>query len=349
LNLDTLAKNIEDAAGADRFSGVVMVTCDGKVALEVAFGLADRGLRVPVTCSTRFGVASLSKTFTAVAVARYVDRGTIRFDAPACELLPAPLRPLHLKPTVTLHHLLCHTSGLADYFDEERLGAAAYGLTWEDVPCYRVRRPVDFLPLFADKPPLAEPGARFAYCNAGYILLGLVLEVLAGEPFADVIQREVFDPAGMADCAYLAIDHPHANLATGYIPPITGDGAWTSNIYSIPPIGAPDGGALCTARDVDRFLEALLNGTLLGKRTLHEVLRAQAEEAGTVYSYGYGLWVRTQQTPVQRLLMGEDPGFSARAATYENSGVRAVVLANISEAAAPIMRQIDAIVLAPHS
>src|SRR5205823_5458146 len=130
-------------------------------------------------------------------------------------------------------------------------------------PSYRARRPADFLPLFATLPALREPGGAFSYTNAGYILLGLVLEVITGWPFATVIQDEIFEPAGMIDAGYFPMDEPHPRVAIGYIPPVQEGRPWTSNIFSIPAVGGSDGGAYCTARDLDRFVSVVLTGDLL--------------------------------------------------------------------------------------
>jgi CubicO group peptidase (beta-lactamase class C family) len=346
MDVEVLARTLVSDSAADRFSGVVLLQRDGETLLEVAHGQEHRSSATPVTVRTRFGVASLSKTFTAVAIARLVERGVVRFDSPLIELLPLSILPVQFSPHVTLHHLLCHRSGIADYFDEERLGAAAYELIWETVPCYRIRRPSDFLPLFVHRPAIAEPGTPFAYCNAGYILLGLVLESLLGLSFGEVIQREVFNPAGMIDSGYLATDEPHPNLATGYIPSDADGQRWRSNVFAIPPVGAPDGGAMCTARDVDRYLDALAGGRLLGAEVLATLLSPHAPRGDTAAAYGYGVWLVQSGPSWRMLLQGEDPGFSARGTIYPDSAIRATVLCNISESSGRVLRQITSLLSA---
>ena len=193
VDIERLAQHLEAETAGGRFSGVVSVTSGGETLFERAFGLADRAGGLPMTLRTRLGVASVGKAFTAVAIARLVERGALSFDTRVVDVLPLPLRPRSLAPTITLHHLLAHTSGLADYFDEERLGTDAYARTWETFPSYRARRPADYLPLFAGLPPQQEPGGAFSYCNAGYILLGLVIEVVTGLPYPTAIREHVFD------------------------------------------------------------------------------------------------------------------------------------------------------------
>lgn len=229
--------------GSD-LSGVARVVGAAGVEFEGCYGLADRAAGLPVRPTTRFGLASLTKMFTAVtAVAVTPD-----LAAPVVSLLPAGRRPVTLRPDVTVHHLLTHTSGIADYAEEEGPDAVDYGTLWTDRPCYRMERPADFLPLFGDRPPYTPPGRRFRYSNAGYVLLGLVIEELTGLPYADAVGRHVSAPAGMAASGFFRLDDPPADVAVGYLP------SGRTNVHSIPVVGGADGGAFSTAPDLDRFL-----------------------------------------------------------------------------------------------
>ncbi len=153
--------------------------------------------------------------FTATAIGRLVDAGTLSFDSPLVVCLPAELRPRDLDERVTIHHLLTHTSGLSDYSGEV-ISSEAYGELWAETPSYAFRQPSDFLPLFADKPRHADPGATVSYCNAGFVHLALVAEVATSLPFAEIVAREVFAPAGMSDSGYFALDEVHPRTAVGY-------------------------------------------------------------------------------------------------------------------------------------
>ena len=164
-------------------SGCCLVTRGGETLFEACWGYADRAAGLRNTQATRFGLASLTKMFTAVTVVGLVRDGRLDFETPIVDVLPAHLRPRTLDPAVTVHHLLCHTSGIADYAEEDEDSPAYledYGALWRDRPSYAVERPADFLPLFADLPPTDAPGQVFQYCNAGFILLGLVIEEIGG-------------------------------------------------------------------------------------------------------------------------------------------------------------------------
>ncbi len=133
----------------------VLVTEDGLTLLEACFGDADRANRVPITPATRFGLASVTKMFTAVAVVDLVAQGRLDLDTHVVDVLPPERRPSTLLPEVTVHHLLSHTSGIADYFEEEPPDGseeADYADLWVDRPCYSIQRPAG-LPAPLRRPP----------------------------------------------------------------------------------------------------------------------------------------------------------------------------------------------------
>ena len=164
------------------FSGVALAWSDGEPVFEFAGGLAHRGLGVPVTLDSRFAVASITKMPTAITALRLVDRGLVRLDQPVVDILAEDLRPAALTPEHRLHHLLSHTSGLTNYHDDDDTTWASWLSCWDRIPTYHARRPADVLPLFADLPARAAPGAEYRYCDANFILVGLVIEAVTGRP-----------------------------------------------------------------------------------------------------------------------------------------------------------------------
>lgn len=270
-------------------SGRVLLTQGGATAFEGSYGLADRANGVPVTAATRFGLASVTKMFTAVAVADLVREGRLGFDDRAVDLLPPQRRPSTLREDVTLHHLLTHTSGIADYCEEDETSPAHladYGSLWEERPSYRMLRPADFLPLFGDLAPYRPPG-RWQYSNAGYILLGLVIEEVTRRAYADVVQERVFDRAEMTASGFFRLDEARPDVSVGYLPRPSSHDRWRSNIYRVPVIGGPDGGAFSTTGDLDVFLTRYADGTLLGP--MRETVLGRHADIGGGYASGYGV------------------------------------------------------------
>ena len=325
LRLESLAHTLSSWGESRDLSGAVLLTRGGERVLETCVGYADRAHRIPVTPATRFGIASVTKMFTACAVVSLVRDGLVAFEIPVVDVLPVDRRPSTLLPTVTVHHLLCHTSGIADYAEEDEDSAgyvAEYAELWRDRPSYSVTRPADFLPLFGELPPYRPPGERFQYSNAGFVVLGLVIEELTGQAYPDVVQQRVFDPAGMSSSGFFRLDEAVPDVAVGYVPGEAGS-PWRSNVYSIPVIGAPDGGAICTARDLDRFLRAYADGTLLGP--LRDVVLTRYADAGDDRGEGYGVHLYPDGRYGHG---GGDPGVEALVYRWPEEDVHLVVLVN---------------------
>lgn len=195
----SLTEHLDRAADDGDFSGTVLVTAGEETLLHACHGIANRAAGVPVMRRTRFGVASLSKMFTAVAVLAALDDAGVGVDERVVDLLPEWRRPRTLDPGVTVHHLLTHTSGIGDYAEEdENLPGYVpdYAALWRELPNYRMRRPDDFLPLYSGLPAVSTPGEAYHYCNAGFVLLGALLEELTGEEFSEAVAARVLRPAG---------------------------------------------------------------------------------------------------------------------------------------------------------
>ena len=330
------------------FSGIVHVVGDDDEApLTIVRGLADRSADLPIHPGTRFGTASTAKMLTGLTIARLVDRGDVRYEDRLVDLVSEELRPRDLDPAVSLHHLLTHTSGIADYFDET--GDALFEALWEEVPATRIRRPRDLLPLFRDRPRIAEPGAVVQYNDGAYVLLGIAIEEMTGRPYPDVVRAEVFEPLGMSSSGFWALDAIEADLAVGYLPP---DPArrldWRSNVYAIPAMGQPDGGAQCTAADLVRALDGLAGRGEVGAAFLTPATRARviaraAEDQVGPAAWGYGVKHIGNGSSARFGHSGDDPGFSARAWVYRATGERVVVLSNVTDGAAEATRKVDAV------
>jgi CubicO group peptidase (beta-lactamase class C family) len=306
-------------------SGSCLVTRGGETLFAASWGFADIAERVPNSPLTRFGLASLTKMFTAVVVATLVRDGRLAFETPVVDVLPANLRPRTLASAVSVHHLLCHTSGIADYAEEDESSPGYvedYAALWVDRPSYLVERPADFLPLFADLPAYRPPGALFQYSNAGYVLLGLVIEQIAGSSYPEAVQERVFEPAGMTASGFFRLDEAVPNVATGYLSLASRDLPRRTNIYSVPVVGGADGGAMSTTGDVDRFLRAYADGTLLGDLT-DVMLRPHADASDGVFE-GYGVHL----FPERWGHGGDDPGVAVTAYRWPDDDLHVVVLCN---------------------
>jgi CubicO group peptidase (beta-lactamase class C family) len=327
-------------AAADLFSGVVLIGRPGETLFSGAYGLASRRWRVPVSMSTRFDIASVTKLFTSVAALQLVDEGRLALDQPVTGVVD--LAGTTISPAVTLRHLLTHTSGIADDADEE--AGEDYAALWVDRPCYSVVETRDFLPQFAHKPPVFAPGTGCRYCNVGYVLAGLAVEAVTGSGFREHVGRAVFARAGMAASGFFDRREAAPDVAEGW-DPVGDNGGWTQNIFSYPPIGSPDGGAHVTAADLMRFGQAVRAGDLLSPTSTELFLTPQVlhhERDDHAVWYGLGLEFVVGPGGVVRSFYKEgiNAGASAILRHYPADGIDVVVLSNAEDGAWEPIREI---------
>ena len=313
---------MERVAGANVFSGVVLLAKDDSVIFSKGYGDADRERRLPNQTDTRFALVSISKMFAAVAVAQLVEQGKLSFDDPLSKYLPN-FRNREAVEKVRVKHLLSHTSGIPDYLRICR----------RVQPCpEHPRRLDDYLTqveLAQADTLMFEPGTRWAYNNAGYVLLGKIVEIVSGRPYPDYVREHVFRPSGMRDTDFFQPDSIPGRLAYRYEKEFTDEGVRFREAGSaLTEVGGPEGGAYGTAEDLLRFALALRSGKLLGPEYVR-LLTSPKPELGSP-SYGYGISLE----PAEGIIGhgGIWAGASNGLDMFLHSGHTAVVLSNYSYA-----------------
>lgn len=316
--IDQIEKKIKE----EKFSGVVYARNQNDVILESASGFANRAEEIENNIHTSFGIASGCKLFTAVAICQLVEKGLLSFQSKIGDCFKVPFP--NFDNNITVHQLLTHTSGIEDYFDEETM--EDYEDLWMKKPSYTMNEPKDFLPLFQDGEMKFTPGERFHYNNAAYIILGLIVEQLSEQSFTDYVSSNIFERSGMNDSGYFPQDALPKNTAKGYID--FKDGTWKTNVYSIPRVGGPDGGAYITAPDMINFWESLINGKLISKPIVFNLLTPHVHVKDNTY-YGYGVWIDKKENEVTKYhVMGYDPGVSFHSAYYPSTDVMIAIPSN---------------------
>jgi CubicO group peptidase (beta-lactamase class C family) len=319
---------LDERATQGLFSGVVLVRSGDETLFEHSAGLAHRGHRVLVKPNTRFQVASVTKMITAATALRLVERGALSLHKPLTGFLPPEFRPISLDDRHTLHHLLSHTSGLANYHDDDDDTWASFTSAWDRVPVYHARGPRDLLPLFGELPSTDDPGG-FEYGDANFVLIGILIEWITGKSFAAVATEEVLIPAAMTGSAFNQLDVEPEDMATAYLATDEPPTAWRSNIYSVPAGGMPDGGMTTTAHDLDRFLTALRSGTVVNPETFSLVLTPHGFDEDSPEAYGYGMELVVVDGRVTIYgHSGADPGVSAMVSHYVEGETTVIVLCN---------------------
>jgi CubicO group peptidase (beta-lactamase class C family) len=246
LSVDSLAKTGD-------FSGVVLVARGGVPQFERAYGMADREAGRANDLETAFNLGSINKFFTAIAIRQLAAAGKLNLDSSLARVW-ADYPNRDVAKRVTIRQILEHRSGI-----QGNIFGAPSGRTRHDVLTLN-----DYFQLFKDQPLAFEPGTQQQYSNAGYIVLGLLVERLSGVSYYDYVRTHIFVPAGMTRTASWKVDSLPANTAIGY----TNEGR---NTDLLPGRGSSAGGGYSTAHDLLRLLTALRE---------HKI--ANAPEAGMV-------------------------------------------------------------------
>ena len=307
----------------DKFSGAVLIAKDGKVLWQKAYGNADREAKVANTLETRFRLGSMNKMFTSVAIAQLVQQGKLKYTDTLAQVMPDyPNQEVAKK--ITIDNLLTHTSGLGDFFGAE------FDQKRESLHDLK-----DYLPLFSAKPLQFEPGKGWAYSNAGFLVLGLIVEKVSGQNYYDYVKQHIYDVAGMKSSGSFPITQKVPNLAIGYTHE-EGDGPFKPNTNTLPWRGSSAGGGDSTVGDLLRFDQALRNNKLVNAELTRTIITGKVSPprfpANAKYGYGFG----DKNSGGDRIVghNGGAPGMNAQLDIHWNTGYTVVVLANLDPPAA---------------
>ncbi len=253
-----LSASLDSLARSGEFSGVVVLARGGAPVFERAYGDADRAAHRPNRLDTGFNLGSINKVFTATAIRQLAAAGKLDLDSTLATYW-RDYPNADLARRVTIREILDMRSGIGgDIF------AAPPGGTRHDVRDNR-----DYLPLFVREPLEFEPGTQQKYSNAGYVVLGLLIERVSGERYYEYVRRHIYEPAGMTRTAAFPVDSLPPNTALGYTRADTAGNTvagapWHLNTELLPGRGSSAGGGYSTAQDLLRFLAAVHAGRIPG-------------------------------------------------------------------------------------
>ncbi len=311
------------------FRGNIYVVQGNKVLLENVTGYADLPNKIPNTLETKFASASAGKVFVAVAILQLIEQEQIKFDDTLGMLLDIPLNDI--DKDVTVKQLLNHTSGVPDYFDESVMGE--YEELWINYPNYKIRHNNDLLPLFINKPMMYPKGEKFQYNNSGYVLLAMIIEKVTGMYFDQYLKAHIFDICGMKSTGYYELDKLPSKCANSYIY-CADTNDYRTNIFSVDAKGTGAGGAFITVKDIIRFWTNLLEGNLISKALVADMISKQSGDGVDLKEgyYGYGMWII--DNPSGRdfaYFQGCDPGVSFISEYNPNNGIISVLVSNYGD------------------
>jgi CubicO group peptidase (beta-lactamase class C family) len=326
---------VDQAAADDSFSGAVLLAKDGKPIFERAVGFANKETKASNNTDTRFNLGSIDKSFTSIAIAQLAQQGKLRFTDTVAKYLPDyPNKAVAEK--VTIHQLLTHTSGLGDYLGSESLG--------------QLKSLREILPLFANAPLLFEAGTKLQYSNAGYVVLGLVIEKISGISYYEYVSSHIFKPAGMDRTGSFERDQKLPDLAVGYTrmgPDGPQTGPRRPNTSTLAGKGSSAGGGYSTVEDLLRFANALSSNKLLSPEYAEIVFTGGGPQKAPGPGRGYGFMQGVMNGVRVIGNGGGGPGVNAMFRTYVGRGYTVVVLSNYDPPAAQhIAAKIDELLMA---
>ena len=284
-----------------------------------ARGMADRDAGLALQVDHQFRIGSITKTFTAVVALQLVEEGKLGLDDPVTVHIPG----FPWGGVVTVRQLLGHTSGIPDY-------QSVHGFNdWQRTDRHRRWTADQLVGLVAEQKLAFAPGARFAYSNTNYALLGQVIQAATGIPWAAQVRRRILDPLGMTRTFIPSVETVPGGVIPGYLD-TDGDGR-TENVGggSWPALeteGEALGNIVSTVEDLLRFDLALFRGELLDPAPLDMMVTADRE-----YGLGVQHWQPTTDTRAVGH-SGSEPGFGANMSYLPDHDVAIVVLTNDSNA-----------------
>ncbi|HOD43564.1 MAG TPA: serine hydrolase domain-containing protein [Anaerolineaceae bacterium] len=317
-SMQVLVDQIEKAARETDFSGVISIYQAESPLYEQSFGFRDIQNRLPNLPGTRFGIASGTKFFTALGIGRLINEGLLQLETQVGELSPDYVG--FINPRATIRHLLTHTSGIYDYYDEET--EQDFDRFFVSIPWYRLETPTDYWPLFQGQTPKFQMGERYSYSNGGYIFLGMLIEKITGQIFRDFMQEQIFQIAHMPQTGFYALNNLPANTALGYL-----EDRETTNIYNLPIRGGGDGGLFTTAEDLRSFWQHLFANRILSPELTAIFLQTHYQFDDKT-GYGCGVYKRLDGSLFA--IVGGDAGVGFDSRYLVNQQIIISILSNIT-------------------
>jgi len=304
---DQLHKVVEKYHNEGFYNGTILIADSTGTLLKEAYGMADFDANKPLDISSTFYMASVSKQFTTMAIMLLKEEGKLTFDDTLSTYFPS-FPPW--AETVTLRHLLTHTSGIPDYYG---LGAAAPGFTNSDV--VNVVERIDSLNF--------APGDQYEYSNTAYVLLSSIVQQISGKGFNEFMQKNVFEPTGMTSTvAYDETMPERTNPCKGF------DAEGNEDDY--PYFTTGGGGLYSNVEDMYKWHQALQSYQLVSQATMSEAYSPMTLNDGSISWYGFG-WMLNEKNPDRVLHTGTLTSFRTYLERNLDNGQVIIMLNNVGK------------------
>ena len=305
------------------FSGVILAADFGKITYHKAFGYRDYAAGKVMDRRDIFELASISKTFTAMAVMMLQKEGKLQYDDPLSAYIDLPY------PGITIRHLLNHTSGLPDY-------QAIMDKYWDKSRVAGNEDNIEYLRKYAPAA-LFRPGEKYEYSNTGYMLLASVVEKASGQDFIDFCRGRIFRPLrmGKTDIRTLAEKAARKDFALGHVwvadkqRYVRADSFPASNYAIWLGKRKGPGRVSSTARDLLKWDQALYGNQILSQQDIRKAFEPAKLNNDSLSNYGFG-WM-LEAVPGLGITVwhsGDNPGYRTRLMRYTGARKTLVVLNN---------------------
>ena len=295
------------------FQGSLAVVLSGTVIASRSFGLANLEHEVPNSSFTKYRIGSVTKHMVATAILMLQDRGQLEVTDLVADYIPdLP----HAWSEIRIHHLLNHTAGLANLTDLPGWRARVSSPS-------SLRQEAEW---YWETSLLFEPGQKFRYSNAGYVLACLIVEQVSGLAYEVFLRTEVFDRTRLTETGFSKRDHDVPNMASGYF--------LDDEQLTLAPsfFGAVGGNTYSTVGDMIKWGNALRDGGLLSETSYVSLTTPEerADSAGNPNTYAYGLFVRDMAGTKVLSHGGWVPGFNAFLLVAPEKELCVVVMSNVT-------------------
>ena len=319
------------------FTGVISISAPDNILYQEAFGYRNRAEELPNKPDTAFAIASGTKLFTALSICKLIDGGLLSLENRICDLIPHDLK--FINKEITVFHLLTHTSGIGDYIDEETSSDYFDILRlYDNRPVHKWDSLAYYLPMFNELPQKFSPGERFGYSNAGFVLLGLVVEGVSKLVYQKYVNENIIIPLALSHTGFFRMNNLPGNTALGYLFNEARNEHETNTLY-MPIIGGSDGGIFTCASDIVKVWQALFSNRIFSASmvehffTPHVVINEKE-------SCGLGVFIRHDGDKEAYYSVGGDFGVDYFSAYFPRSKIVASALGNSEMNTFPLFKQL---------
>ncbi|MBJ7961002.1 serine hydrolase [Bacillus mycoides] len=265
------------------FPGVLAKTSEGGKTWSYAAGVANLSSKKPMKTDFRFRIGSVTKTFTATVVLQLAEENSLNLDDSIEKWLPGVIHGNgYDDKQITIRQLLNHTSGIAEY-------TRSKGFNLMDTK--KSYRAEELVKMGISMPPDFTPGKSWSYSNTGYVLLGILIETVTGNSYAEEIENRIIEPLELSNTFLPGNSSviPGTKHARGYIQ-LDGASEPKDVTYYNPSMGSSAGDMISTADDLNKFFSYLLGGKLLKEQQLKQMLTTVPTGEAALGRYGLGIY-----------------------------------------------------------